>query len=168
MSSNGMPLSGANGYVGGGLGNPLEMGIDPSGNVWLVSDRGVGVEQAVTKFDSSGAPLSGANGFTLPNGAWAGRLALDGQGNAWISNNHTGSSSVIEMDNNGNLLSPGSGFPIGGGWIEGIAIDRAGNVWTSNGSAQTVSKLDSEGTLLSGTGYPVTGLVPTDIAFDGS
>ena len=35
FNSSGMPISGANGYVGSGINQPYSLAVDPSGNVWV-------------------------------------------------------------------------------------------------------------------------------------
>ena len=57
------------------------------------------------------------------------------------------------MNNVGIPLSGSTGFPVCG---VGLAIDGFGNVWC--GARGQVSKIDNNGNLLSGTGYPGGGL----------
>ena len=161
LSSNGAILSGANGYVGGGLNAPVGLAIDPAGNAWVA---GAG---NVVKFSSSGSVLSGTNGYTGGGLNTPVAIVLDGQGNAWVSD--IGSQSVIKLDNGGNILSGASGFSPGTGISpEGLGVDVAGNVWMGTESGVAVVELNNSGTVISGSGYAVTDFGPVVVAFDGS
>src|SRR5882762_10466637 len=58
LNSNGQPISGANGYIAGGLSYPIALAIDPNGTVWVLNYRNA----RVTLLSGSGVPLSGVTG----------------------------------------------------------------------------------------------------------
>jgi len=100
-------------------------------------------------------------------------MAIDASGNVWIANNGTAAntSSVVELNNTGTVLSGASGYTGGGmSFAEGIAIDPSGNAWVSAYGNSNVVKLSSSGAILSGpNGYTGGGLsTPNSIAIDGA
>ena len=104
-----------------------------------------------------------------------GSIAVDASGNVWAVNYF---SSVTELSNTGQPLSPAAGFT--GGDLNqsyGLALDGTGNVWVTNedetsvnGGQGSVTELNSSGTVLSGTGgyygggvfFPVAVAADTD------
>jgi hypothetical protein len=165
LSNNGMVLSGATGYTGGGMSFPIGIAIDQSGNAWVAA-YGNG---NVVKLSSSGAILSGPGGFTGGGLSDPRGVAIDGTGNAWVAD--YGSHSVIKLSSSGAILSGGAGFTAGGSTSPiSIAIDNAGNAWVANINDYTVTELSNSGAVLSGTsGYYLGPLVhPNPVAIDGS
>jgi hypothetical protein len=158
VSNNGTVLSGSNGYTGGGLNLPSGIAIDPTGNAWVTSTGDV------VKLRSDGTFLSGTNGYTGGGLTTPGSIAIDAQGNAWVGD--AGSKSVIKLDNNGNILSGASGFLPGNGSLPvGLGIDQSGNVWVGDG-ASALTEFNNSGTVISGSGYPVTSFGPMSVSFD--
>ena len=86
----------------------------------------------------------------------------------------TGAISVTVSDNYGDTASNSVSVSTSlvthvyqvGNVPNGIAVDASGNIWVTNSHDNTVSKLDSSGSIV-GT-YPVSGSIPADIAIDGS
>ena len=110
---------------------PQGISVDNEGNVWVAISSGfvVKINDAVPPTIALG-PLSVGGGLT--NKALG--VATDSSNNVWISTQN----SIVELDTNGNALSPPTGFSAGGlygGLGNGIAIDRGGNVWTVNNKA---------------------------------
>jgi hypothetical protein len=160
LSNNGTVLSGANGYTGGGLNIPAGIAIDPAGDAWVPSTGNV------VELSSSGAILSGANGFTGGGLSTPRAIAVNGQGDAWVAD--IGSRSLIKLDNNGNILSGPSGFLPGNGSLPfGLGIDQTGDVWVGDG-VSAVTVFNNSGTVISGSGYPVTDFGPMTVSFDAS
>jgi streptogramin lyase len=107
-------------------------------------------------------------GFSDPVG-----MAIDASGNVWIANSGTGpnTSSVVELNNTGTVLSGALGYTGGGmSFAIGIAIDPSGDAWVSAYGNSNVIKLSPSGVVLSGpNGYTGGGLnTPNSIAIDGT
>jgi hypothetical protein len=120
--------------------------VDGSGNVWIANESA----SSVTELATDGTILSGPAGYT---GGGLNRpiaIAIDPLGNVWLTNTFGG---LAKLNNVGIPLSGSTGFPVCG---VGLAIDGFGNVWC--GALGHVSKIDNNGNLLSGTGYPGGGL----------
>ena len=110
---------------------PQGISVDNDGSVWVAISSGfvVKINNAVPPTIALG-PLPVGGGLT--NKALG--VATDSNNNVWISTQN----SIVELDTNGNALSPLTGFTAGGlygGLANGIAIDRGGNVWTVNNKA---------------------------------
>jgi sugar lactone lactonase YvrE len=110
---------------------PQGISVDNEGNVWVAISSGfvVKINNAVPPTIALG-PLPVGGGLT--NKALG--VATDSNNNVWISTQD----SIVELNTNGNALSPPTGFTAGGlygGLGNGIAIDRGGNVWTVNNKA---------------------------------
>jgi sugar lactone lactonase YvrE len=108
--------------------SPQGISVDNDGNVWVAFSSGF-----VVKINNAVPPTIALG--PLPVGGGVSNKALgvatDSNNNVWISTQD----SIVELDTNGNPLSPVTGFTAGGlygGLGNGIAIDRGGNVWTVN------------------------------------
>jgi hypothetical protein len=120
--------------------------VDGSGNVWIAND----FTSSVTELATDGTILSGPAGYTGGGLNRPTAIAIDPLGNAWLTNTF---GNLAKLNNVGIPLSGSTGFPVCG---VGLAIDGFGNVWC--GALGHVSKIDNNGNLLSGTGYPGGGL----------
>jgi hypothetical protein len=120
--------------------------VDGSGNVWIAND----FTSSVTELATDGTILSGPAGYTGGGLNRPTAVAIDPLGNAWLTNTF---GNLTKLNNVGIPLSGSTGFPVCG---VGLAIDGFGNVWC--GSGGHVSKVDNNGNVLSGTGYPGGGL----------
>jgi hypothetical protein len=120
--------------------------VDGSGNVWIANES----SSSVTELAADGTILSGPAGYTGGGLNRPTAIAIDPLGNAWLTNTFGG---LAKLSNVGIPLSGPTGFPVCG---VGLAIDGFGNVWC--GALGHVSKIDNNGNLLSGTGYPGGGL----------
>lgn len=153
-------------FTGGGLGDPIAIGVDGSGNAWVANRY-----STVSKFSSTGVALSPSTGFTGGGLNVPIAIAIDGSGNAWIVDDNGGIQAVSKFSSSGAALSPSTGYT-GGGLSEAfsIAIDSSGNAWVTNYGGNSLSKFSSTGVALSpSTGYTGGGLSqPRSIAFDGS
>jgi len=120
--------------------------VDGSGNVWIANES----TSSVTELTTDGTILSGPAGYTGGGLNRPTAIAIDPLGNAWLTNTFGG---LAKLNNVGIPLSGSTGFPVCG---VGLAIDGFGNIWC--GALGHVSKIDNNGNLLSGTGYPGGGL----------
>jgi len=150
------------------LGNSSgSIAIDGLGFIWASS---FGTNN-VTKFTSGGVPVSGTSSFS-GGGLTTPRLAIDHAGNVWSANNGgaNGPYSLSKLNNNGDIVSPSTGFTGGGLYYPtAIAIDGLGSIWTANFT--TVSEFSNSGTAISPApyGYVTSGFGPLrGIAVDAS
>ncbi len=80
---NGVLVSPANGYTGGGLKGPAQIAIDGSNRVWVANRDG----NSLSAFTNTGAPISPTTtGFTAPSLSNPRGLAIDASGNVWLTN----------------------------------------------------------------------------------
>jgi hypothetical protein len=163
LSGAGSPISGASGYTGGGLAGPTGIAIDLSGDAWIANYPG----NVVSELSNTGVPLSVSSGYS-GGGPDCSVIAVDGAGDEWIPNP---AGYVSELSSSG---SPVAGSPFTGGGLNastGVAIDGGGNIWVTNqGGGDSITKLSSTGSILSGGGgYLAGGLnMPSGIAIDAS
>jgi streptogramin lyase len=103
-----MPLSGTNGFSGGGLNGPFDVAIDGAGTVWLCNNAYSSVSAFIGTGTSAGTAISPASTTYNSNGGYTGtyynvtgtlsqpaHIAIDGAGDVWISN--FGNNSLSEM-----------------------------------------------------------------------
>jgi len=152
-----MPLT----ITGGGLNAPFGLAVDATGNIWATDEGGF----AVSKFTYLGLDATGGSGYTgggllAPQG-----VAVDLTGHVWVAN--TGGSTVVELDNNGNILS-NTGFTAGGiNAPTGIAVDKSGNAWVANFAGDSITELNPSGAAINGSPIAgATGSAPLTIALD--
>jgi sugar lactone lactonase YvrE len=141
LTSGGVPVSPAAGFVGGGLNAPVGIAIDSGGNVWIANSG----NNSVSEFSSSGQPFSLTTGFTGGGLNAPVAIAIDGVDHIWVTN--PGNGSVTELNSSGATLSPFGFKGIGAAGStalldrpQGIAIDAAGDVWVSNSGNNTVTE----------------------------
>jgi len=138
-------------------GTPSAMALDSNGAAWTT------LVHSVAKFDHTGALVSGG-GFAQNSTGIPQDIAIDGLNQAWVSNYlgyvappNGNPGSLIQLANDGTVLSPNDGF-VGTGVINagpqvpgGIAIDGSGNVWITgyavadaNGTSATTGNVVAE------------------------
>jgi hypothetical protein len=170
FSSTGQLLSGTTGFTGGGISDPVELAITPSGNVWVTN--GTDSPYSISELSSSGAPLTPSTGLTGP-GFVGGVVAIDHQNNVWTVAAGPGAQ-VAKVSPDGVILS-GSGYAtvgVGGTHAGGqsLAIDGDGNVWVPLFYSPYVIELSNSGTILSGPSGYTSGIATgqANIVIDGS
>jgi sugar lactone lactonase YvrE len=131
---------------------PQGMAIDGAGNMWICNNGGT----SVSKLSPSGALLATHAAGTAP---FAG--AFDGAGNFWVVN-YLSPGRVTRLSATGALL----GTTTVGNTPVDIAFDGAGNAWVANYGDNTVSKLDSSGTLIGTYAIGVNPSQPGGLAID--
>jgi streptogramin lyase len=162
-----------NGFAPGILYNPDSIAIDFHDNIWISNGTGVVVElnQAGTLLSPSVPPV----GFQHPGYAIAATsqaqgagIAIDTSNNIWVAN--VGQDSLVEMNQDGFIVTPPSQGVYGGG-LDGIAngntppnavaVDINGSIFTLNSLAGTISEFSSNRVAVSPTGgYAVGGNPP--------
>ena len=169
FSNTGQLLSGPAGFTGGGISDPTELAITPSGNVWITNDTDS--PYSISELDNSGAPLTPSTGVSGTGFFGGASVAIDHQNNVWTAGAVGAQVSKVSPD--GVILS-GSGYATtamkgASGDAVTIAIDGDGNVWVPAGSSNLI-ELSNTGEILSGangyTGGLATGL--GTIVIDGS
>ena len=79
---NGVLVSPANGYTGGGLKGPAQIAIDGSNRVWVANREG----NSLSAFTNTGKAISPATGYQAANISNPRGLAIDASGNVWLTN----------------------------------------------------------------------------------
>ncbi|MGB6722376.1 MAG: NHL repeat-containing protein [Terracidiphilus sp.] len=138
LSQSGSAL--ATGLTSGGIDFPVAVAADSSGNMWI-ADYG---DSKVTLLDGSGAPVSGSGGWGGASLAFPVALAVDSNHNAWVAN-QAGQLPITRISADGSQLT---NFNCDCDGASGIAVDQKGNVWVANYYSDSISELNSSGTLL--------------------
>jgi hypothetical protein len=79
---NGVLVSPANGYTGGGLKGPAQIAIDGSNRVWIANREG----NTLSAFTNSGVAISPTTGYQSAGLSNPRGLAIDASGNVWLTN----------------------------------------------------------------------------------
>lgn len=145
-------------YTASGMGQPLQLSVDATGNIWVPNGSGPLVE-----LSPLGAQLSPTGGYTGGGSLSGSSSAVDLNGNIWV----TDSGGVVKFDNSGNYIGTYTGGnPSGLASYENIAIDGSNNVWLAH--TDSVGEYSNSGTPLSpSTGY-ATSSYDTDIRVDST
>jgi len=165
LAPSGQPLSGLNGFGGGGtISTPYGIAIDNNvpANVWVTSFG----SNSVTELNSSGTASAGspytAGSMNQPIG-----IAIDATGDLWIANN--GNSTITELLSTG-AAHANTPYTLGGlSKPYGIALDTSGDAWVANDTGTSVTELTSTGSVHSGAPYGGGGVSNSvGVAFDSS
>ena len=149
--------AGQSGYTGGGLNQPFQVAIDPTGNVYTVNFAG-GNPSTVSKHLPSGTP---ATATSYPCGTSCFFLAIDGSSNVWLAGNNF----VRTLNAAGASIAT---FPTNG-YESGIAIDSANKAFTlGQGRALYHLALPSTSTQTVATAVATAGVELTALAIDAS
>jgi streptogramin lyase len=150
----------ATGLTGGGINFPIAVAADSNGNVWI-ADYG---DSKVTLLNSSGAAVSSSSGWGGSSLALPVALAVDANHNAWVAN-QAGQLPISKISADGSEVT---NYDCDCNGASGIAIDQSGNVWVANYYGNSISEVNSCGTLeldaASGGGVKH----PQGIAIDGA
>jgi hypothetical protein len=79
---NGVLVSPANGYTGGGLKGPAQIAIDGSNRVWVANRDG----STLSAFTNKGTAISPSTGYQSSGLSNPRGLAIDASGNVWLTN----------------------------------------------------------------------------------
>lgn len=157
LNSSGQAL--ATGITEGGINFPIAVAADPSGNVWI-ADYG---DSKVSLLNSSGSAISTDGGWGGSSLAFPVAVAVDSNHNAWLAN-QGGNYPITRISANGSQVTT---YDCDCDGASGIAIDQNDNVWVANYYGNSISEVNSCGTLAvdAATGGGV--LRPQGIAVDG-
>ncbi|MDE1176579.1 MAG: NHL repeat-containing protein [Edaphobacter sp.] len=157
LRGDGQVLSGANGFVAGGLSYPVSLAIDAEGTVWVVNYH----DSRVTQLSSAGAALSGNSGYSASSLAFIVSIGIDANRHAWIGNQNNQMVTRLSSDGSKSMGVSCCNGP------QALAIDQRGNIWIANYFGDSVSQLASSGAIVS-SGYVGGGLSqPQSLAIDG-
>ena len=165
------------GRIQGG-GSYTSMAIDESDNLWI--DDGA---YSTTKIQTDGTLYCTGDTYCLIPGdgtsqasVFQGKNYLNGYGGVaiqpstgypWFGTSGNAPTAVVEVDQSGDGLAflPGGGL----NGPRSLAFDQAGDIWVANTGADTVTKMQPDGTFLSGaSGFTGGGLdAPNAVAIDG-
>ncbi len=158
LNSSGQPIATA--ITSGGIYFPIGVAADPNGNMWF-ADYG---DSKVTLLSSSGAAISSSAGWGGTSLAFPVALAVDAAHNAWVVN-QGGLLPISEISADGSKVT---NYNCNCDGASGVAADQKGNIWIANYYGNSISEVDTCGTLEldAGTGGGV--LRPQGIAVDGA
>jgi streptogramin lyase len=150
----------ATGITSGGIYFPLGVAADTNGNMWF-ADYG---DSKVTLLSSSGSAISSSAGWGGTSLAFPVAVAVDASHNAWVAN-QGGLLPITEISADGSKVT---NFNCDCNGASGVATDQSGNVWIANYYGNSISEVNTCGTLEldAATGGGV--LRPQGIAVDGA
>jgi len=129
----------ASGLTGGGIDFPIAVAADIRGNIWF-ADYG---DSKVTLLDSSGLPVSSSSGWGGASLAFPVALAVDANQNVWVAN-QAGEVPITKISADGSQVT---NYDCDCNGASGIATDRNGNVWIANYYGNSISEVNTCGTL---------------------
>jgi streptogramin lyase len=158
LNSSGQAL--ATGITAGGIDFPIALAADPNGNMWI-ADYG---DSKVSLLNSSGAAVSSAGGWGGTSLAFPVAMAVDSNHNAWVVS-QGGNLPITKISADGSQVTT---YDCDCDGASGIAIDENEDLWTANFYGNSISEVNSCGTLevdaVTGGGV----LRPQGIAVDGA
>ncbi len=160
LNPSGQPISGASGYIAGGIYYPIAIAVDTNATAWIVN---YGNSSLTLLSTTNGQPVS-SSAYTSPKLAFPVAVAVDATHNAWVANQEDVTVTKISPDG-----SQFTAYTCCNG-ASGIAIDQRGFVWVANYYGDSISQLASDGTVIS-SGYSDNKASiwhPQGIAIDGS
>jgi streptogramin lyase len=129
----------ATGLTGGGVNYPVAVAADSNGNMWFANYG----DSTVTQLTSAGSPVSAGSGWGAKSLAFPVALAIDSSHNAWVAN-QAGLLPITKISPDGSQIS---NFDCDCNGASGIATDQGGNVWVANYYGNSVSEVNTCGTL---------------------
>ena len=177
----GVPLSGTQGFTGGGLNTPRALAIDAYDNVFAAGHA------TIAEFTNAGVAVSGA-GYASSTLLQTFQMYFDSIGNLWLTTYNFQDGTDQYLDE---FTPLGHSFNVSGTYggtftqtiadnsgtvPSGIAIDANNNIWLSNAYTGSftgngfVSEYSNAGALVSPTGgYTNAGITnPNNVVIDGS
>jgi streptogramin lyase len=150
----------ATGITSGGINFPIAITADTNGDVWVV-DYG---DSKVSLFSSSASALSPSTGWGGTSLSFPVALAVDADHNAWVAN-QAGTLPVTKISSDGAQVTNIDCHCNG---ASGVATDQSGDIWFANYYGNSISEVNTCGTLVldAATGGGVNH--PQGIAVDGA
>lgn len=158
LNSSGQAIATA--ITNGGIYFPIGVAADPNGNMWF-ADYG---DSKVTLLSSSGSAISSSTGWGGTSLAFPVALAVDANHDAWVAN-QGGLLPITEISADGSKVT---NYNCDCNGASGVAADQKGNLWIANYYGNSISEVNTCGTLEvdAATGGGV--LRPQGIAVDGA
>jgi streptogramin lyase len=140
-------------------GGPFHTMVDPSNNVWVVSQTGNSVSEYTSAGVAvAGSPYTDSGGFSTPSG-----IVNDGNGNTFVVNYAT--SNLVTIQGSGTTATFATSSTTCSNHDTTSAADSLGYGWTSGGNGNQACRVSSNGTLAA----TVTGLSsPLGVDIDNS
>jgi hypothetical protein len=107
--------------------------IDATGNVWTIGS-GTYLLEDISQTGTLQHGISSGGGLDAPQG-----IAIDGNSQVWVTN--SGNNSFSLFGDNGNAVSPSSGFTGLLSSPSGIAVDLGGSVWIANKGNNSLTRV---------------------------
>jgi len=158
LNSSGQAL--LTGITSGGIYFPIGVAADTNGNMWF-ADYG---DSKVTLLSSSGSAISSSAGWGGTSLAFPVAVAVDASHNAWVAN-QGGLLPVTEISADGSKVT---NYNCDCNGASGVATDQSGNVWIANYYGNSVSEVNTCGTLKLDAATGGGLLRPQGIAVDGA
>ena len=148
-----------NGLTDGGIDFPIAVAADTNGNMWF-ADYG---DSKVTVLSNTGSAVSPSTGWGGGLLTFPVALAVDSSHNAWVAN-QAGLLPITKISPDGTEVT---NYDCNCDGASGIAIDQSDNVWVANYYGNSISEVNSCGTVIlsAATGGGVDH--PQGIAVDG-
>lgn len=137
LNAAGQPI--ASGITAGGIYFPIGVAADPNGNMWF-ADYG---DSKVTLLSNSGTAISSSTGWGGTSLAFPVALAVDSGHNAWVVN-QGGLLPITKISSDGSKVA---NYDCNCNGASGVAADQKGNIWIANYYGNSVSEVDTCGTL---------------------
>ena len=144
----------------GGIEFPIAVAADTNGNMWFANYG----DSTVTLLDSNGSAISPSSGWGGTSLGFPVALAVDSSHNAWVAN-QGGELPITRISADGSEVT---NFECNCNGASGVAIDENNNVWIANYYGNSVSAVNSCGTVVvsAATGGGIDH--PQGIAVDGA
>ena len=137
LNSSGAAL--ATELTGGGINFPIGAAADSNGNMWFANYG----NSTVTLLNSSGSPVSPATGWGSKSLVFPVAVAVDSSHNAWVAN-QSGLLPITKISTDGSQIT---NFNCDCNGASGVATDQSGNVWIANYYGNSISEVNTCGTL---------------------
>jgi len=158
LNSSGTFLAG--GLTGGGINYPVAVAADSNGNMWFANYG----DSTVTRLNSAGTPISPASRWGAKSLVFPVALAIDSGHNAWVAN-QSGVLPITRISKDGSEIT---NFDCDCNGASGIATDQNGNIWIANYYDNSISEVNSCGSLELGAAKGGGVNHPQGIAVDGA
>ncbi|MDE1160693.1 MAG: hypothetical protein PW792_01970 [Acidobacteriaceae bacterium] len=169
ISPTGAFLSGTTGFTGGGIAGAYGIAIDASDNAWVTN--AASGKGGISKISSTGIATGPFTGGSLSTSSTPRGIAIDAAGSIWALAQASGTGGLNVFASDGTLTNG----PIDVGGITttsqpyGLSINHAGEFWAANRISNTIARLTSTGTAVSGSPYSGSSIsAPFALAFDSS
>jgi streptogramin lyase len=121
----------------GGINYPIAVAADSNGNIWFAD---YGDSKVTVLDDSSGSAVSSSDGWGGTTLEFPVALAVDASHNAWVANQ----AGITKISADGSQVT---NYNCNCDGASGVAVDQGGNVWVANYYGNSISAVNSCGTV---------------------